>query len=169
MTDRAEPGQARLVMSDGTVDPEATRLQGLANAASPVLIGILAPIIVVALVEPSLLRHAHFMIMAVMLPMLLISISIYAYSVINPGDVSGLIVDAGHRKLQLVQSNIFAMRRTELSFNEVSAIRVTSLYDRDGYATQRAELELQSGQSIGLPSTLGVPEANALKYIIGLH
>lgn len=169
MTGAAAAGQSRLVISDGTMDPEGGRMQGIANAASPILIGILAPILAAALIDPSLLQHARFMLIAVMAPMMFLTIAIYAYSVLNPGEVSGLIADPGQRTLQVVQSNMFAMRRTDLSFNEISSIRLASIYDRDGYPVHRAEMELQSGQRIGLPSNLGAAEVKALNYVLGLR
>lgn len=160
--------QGRLVMSDGTVDPEAGMAQGLASAASPVILGLVAPILLMMVIDPSMLRHAQFLIIAVLIPMLLVSIALYAYSVINPGEVAGLIADPSNRMLQIVQSNRFATRRTELPFNEIDAIRMTSVYDRDGYAVQRGEIELQSGMRIELPTVLGVAEVKALKFVVGL-
>ncbi len=161
--------QGRLVLSDGTIDPEAGRVQGLANAASPVILGLVAPILLMMVIDPSMLRHAQFLIVAVLIPMLFISIGLYAFSVFNPGEVAGLIADPSRRILEVVQSNWFATRRTELPFNEVGAIRLTSVYDHDGYAVQRGEIELQSGTRIELPAGLGSSEVNALKLAVGLR
>lgn len=169
MAEAVAAGQSRLIVSDGTIDPEGGRMQGIANAASPILIGVMAPILAAALIEPSLLKHSRFMIVAVLAPMMFLSIGIYTYSVLNPGEVSGLIADPSRRTLQIVQSNMFALRRTDLQFNEISAIRLASQYDRDGYAIQRAEMELRSGQRIGLPGNLGAAEVKALNYVIALR
>ncbi len=167
MTAVAEQGSS-FVLSDGSVDPEAGFVSRIGRAASPAIIGLVAPILLMMIVDPGMLKHARFLIIAVLIPMLVISIGIYAYSVLNPGEVCGLVVDAASRKLELVEANIFASRKTEVSFSEIANARVVAGYDRDGYATSIAELVLRNGQRVPLPAGTAAAQVKALRLAIGL-
>ena len=166
---QAAISENRLVLSDGSVDPEAGRAAGLASSASPLILGLIAPIVVLMVIDPSALRHAQFLIVAILLPLLFASIAIYAYSVLNPGDVAGLLVDPAERAVVLTQANGFASRRTAIAFEDIVNARIVANYDRDGYATTRGELALQSGERILLPAGMTEAHLKALRLAVGLR
>ncbi|MFM9940739.1 MAG: hypothetical protein ACKVP7_14745 [Hyphomicrobiaceae bacterium] len=167
MAAMTEPA-ATLVLSDGSVNPEAGFASRLSRAASPVIIGLVAPILLMMIIDPSMLKHARFLIVAVLIPMLIISIGIYTYSVLNPGEVCGLVVHQAARKLEIVEANIFASRKTEVAFSEIANARVVAGYDRDGYPTSVAELVLRTGQRVPLPAGTADVQVKALRLAIGL-
>ena len=159
---------SNLVLSDGSLDPEAGAVGRLARATMPLMIGLAAPLVLMMVIDPTALRHTQFLIVAILIPMLIAAVGIYAYSVLNPGEICGVVVDPAARKVQLVQANLFAARHVDLPFAEISGARVVMGYDRDGYATTRAELMLRSGDRVALPAGTAEPQVRALKLALGL-
>ena len=164
-TDRGN--ETRVVFSDGSMDPDSGRAAGMINAAAPLIIGLVAPILVFLLIDPSVLLNAPFLVSTILLPLLGFSVAVYAYSVLNPGDVAGVIVDREKRYVELVQANFFATRRTTLAFGEIASVRMASEYDQDGYAEPRAELILETGETVALASITSAAELQALKAALG--
>jgi hypothetical protein len=158
----------RLVLSDGTIDPVSGRAARVCNAVSPLVLGLVVPLAVLVLVDPGTLRHGRFLLFAVMVPILLASVAIYVYSVFNPGDVSGIVADGSRRIVELHQANAFTCRRSEIPFAEVAAVQTARRYDRDGYAVERAELVLKSGEVVALSAAFGPAEVAALRHRLGL-
>lgn len=156
----------RIVLSDGTINADASRTASLVGSAAPMILGLAAPILVMMLIDPSILRHASFLLLAILVPMLLVAVGIYAFSVINPGDLAGVIADAQRQEVDLLHANAFAIRRTTIAFEDISNVRLIAAYDRDGYATERGELLLQNGERVLLPVGIDGAEINALKGII---
>lgn len=161
--------EGRFIVSDGTVDPDSARFRGLLNSASPLMIGLAAPILAMMLIEPAALRHAQFLVVAVLLPLLFVAIGIYAYCVINPGEIKAAVADPAKRTLELVQTNGFATRRTSIPFNEITAVRLASTYDRDGYCSKQAEIELHGGERVPLATVTDEREVRALRAAVGLR
>ena len=159
--------QSRLVLSDGSVDPEAGRASGLVNAAAPVILGLVAPIVVMMVIDPTALRHVQFLVTTILVPLLFVSVAIYAYSVLNPGEIAGLVVDPAERTIVLTQANAFAARRTAIAFEDIATARLVSDYDQDGYGSTRGELVLTSGDRVPLPAGLTEPQLKALRAAIG--
>lgn len=156
-----------LVLTDGSVDPFAGNGARLARAAGPVLIGLMAPLLVMLTIEPSLVRHAQFMIAALLIPILLIAVGICIYCVLSPGEVSGVIVDTATRQLTVVQSNFFATRSSAMPFTAITSVRVVAGYDRDGYATRRTEVVTRRSERIPLPAGTTDAEIAALRQVLG--
>jgi hypothetical protein len=157
------------VISDGRVDPAAGNVSRLAQAAAPVVIGLMAPILLMQLLDPAILKHARFLVVAVLIPLLLVSVAIYVYSVLNPGDVCGLVVDPKARRVEVVQANMFASRRTGIAFSDIAKVHVVAGYDRDGYAESRAELVLLTGERVPLPAGTADAQVLAMRRAIGLR
>ena len=61
---------SNLVLSDGSLDPEAGAVGRLARAASPLMIGLAAPLLLMMVIDPTALRHAQFLIVAILIPVL---------------------------------------------------------------------------------------------------
>ena len=164
----AQTFESRLVLSDGSVDPE-TGFASRVNAAAPLIIGLVAPILLLVMIDPMVLRNAPFLVATILFPMLGFSVAVYAYCVLNPGDVVGLTADRNTRVLELVQANFFATRRTAIPFDEIASLRMVQDYDQDGYAVRRAELVLGSGERMALPPVGDPAELEALRSAIGLR
>ncbi len=153
----------RLVYSDGNVDPNSSIL----HAASPFIIGLVCAVIGMALLEPSVLRNGPLIVSALLIPSLIISVGIYAWSVISPGDIVGLIVHPAARSIEIVQSNAFASRRARITFHAIARVNFEQTYDRDGYASSYTVLTLDTGERLRLAFTLDEAELRSLRHTLG--
>lgn len=150
MVRNAEPTQS-VVVSDGSVDLEAGAASRFGRAASPVIIGLAAPILLMLIIDPSALKHARFLVVAVLMPMLFVAIGLYVYSVLDPGDVRGVVADIANRRLDVIQSNYFATRKTVVPFADIAGAKLVHGYDPDGYPMSVAEVVLVNGDRFALP------------------
>jgi len=154
---------ARVVVSDGQSDPEA----GTLHAASPIIIGFVAAVFGMTLLVPGATRHWPLIMSGVLMPVFVISVAIYAWSVLSPGDITGLIVDQPSRTVELVQTNAFATRRTLLRFEDVARIALEQSYDHDGYSSAATVLTLSNGERLPLAVALGETRLVELRGILG--
>jgi hypothetical protein len=155
---------SRVVLSDGGSDPEA----GVLHASSPIIIGFIAAVFGMALIVPGVARNWPVIVVGVLLPVFFISVAIYAWSVINPGDITGLVVDPASRTIELVQTNAFATRRTGVPFADVARITAEQSYDHDGYASHSAVLTLTDGQRLPLAFAVDPRSLADLRRLVGL-
>lgn len=153
----------RLVFSDGNVDPDS----GILHAASPFIIGLVGAVIGMALLEPSVLRNGPLIVSALLIPSLIVSVGIYAWSVISPGDIVGLIVDPTARSIEVVQSNAFASRRARIPFHAIARANFEQTYDRDGYASRFVVLTLDTDERLRLGFALDEAELLYLRRTLG--
>lgn len=154
---------ARVVVSDGHSDPET----GSLHAASPIIIGFVAAVFGMTLLVPGAMRHWPLIMSGVLMPVFVISVAIYAWSVLSPGDITGLIVDRASRTVELVQTNAFATRRTLLRFEDVARVALEQSYDHDGYSSASAMLTLASGERLPLAVPLNESRIAELQGIFG--
>lgn len=159
---------SRVVFSDGGVDPGTATAAGFTNAASPVVIGLVLPILLFLMIDPLVLLNAPFLITTILSPLLMFSVAVYTYCVMNPGHIVAVVADGQARIVELVQVNFFATRRTAIPYHDISSVRLASAYDQDGYGVQQAELVLTSGEHATLPVVTTAAEVQALKSAIGL-
>lgn len=154
----------RLVLSDGTTDPEA----GIMHAASPFMIGLVAAVIGMSLLAPGVVRYPHLIVSALLVPSLIVTVGLYAWSVISPGEIVGLVVDRADRTVELVQSNSFASRRTRLAFDQIARVSIEQSYDRDGYGTRNPVITLSTGERLPLAFTMDERWILELRRAFGL-
>ncbi|MEZ5817409.1 MAG: hypothetical protein R3D44_10035 [Hyphomicrobiaceae bacterium] len=155
---------SRVVISDGGADPESRAV----HAASPLLIGFIAAIFGMAFMAPGVMRNWTFIAGALLMPAFFVAAAIYAWSVINPGDIVGLVVDRASRTIEVVQSNAFAARRTSFAFHDIARIALEQSYDRDGYGIQVAVMTLESGDRLPLAIGLDAHRLAGLRQMLGL-
>jgi hypothetical protein len=164
---RVAAARDSLVLTDGSFDPDSGNGSVLAAAAVPCLVGLAGPLLLGLLLEPTLLRHPHFVISAVLIPVLLGATGIYAYCVLVPGDVRGVMADPVTRTLHIMQANAFATRTYSLPFEAIAAVRAVQGYDRDGYGERRMELITRRNEQILLPEGLTQAQVAELKRMLG--
>lgn len=152
-----------VVVTDGSIDLEAGAMTRIGRAASPVIIGLAAPILLMMVIDPGALKHARFLVMAVLMPMLFVAVGLYIYSVLDPGEVRGVVADIAQRRLEIVQANLFATRKTTVPFSDIVSARLVHGYDPDGYPLSVAEVLLESGERIVLPPETSEAEMQALR------
>lgn len=149
MAEAMTEGAERLVVGDdASVGRSGVRFT---QALVPILIGLAGPILVVGLMEPAALRHVKLMALVVLLPIMLVAIALYIYSVLVPGEMTAAVVDREAGALVLVNANALSSRQTPIPFGEIARLRFATAYDDDGYANARGEVVLKSGDAIELP------------------
>lgn len=154
----------RFVLSDADTDPE----RGILHVASPFIIGLVGAVVGMELLAPGMMRQPHLVASALLVPSLIICVGIYAWSVISPGDIVGLVVDRAERSIELLQSNAFASRRTEIAFEDVARVAIEDGYDKDGYAQRQAVLTLSTGERLPLAFAIDDHWVGELRRAIGL-
>lgn len=164
---RVAAARDSLVLTDGSFDPETGNSSTLAAAAVPCLVGLAGPLLLALIFEPSLLKHPQFVITAVLIPALLGATGIYAFCVLVPGEVCGVMADPSSRTLHIMQANAFATRTYSLPFDAIVAVRAVSGYDRDGYGERRTELITRRSEHILLPDGLTQAQVAELKRMLG--
>lgn len=154
----------QLVLADQGFDPDSSFI----HAASPFMIGLVGAVVGMALIAPGVLRNAQLLVSALLIPSLIVSVGLYALSVLCPGHIAALVLDRQERALELVQVNSFATRRTRVAFEDVAKVSVEESYDRDGYASQLGVITLGSGERLALGFAFDDRQADALRRELGL-
>jgi hypothetical protein len=155
----------RLLLSDGT-DPKGAGLD--LQALSPVLIGFLAPFVVLLLLDPAALRHVQFAATLVLILGFVLSAAVFVHSALTPGRTTAVSLDPKARVATITRRGAFASRCRNIPFAEVEALELATTYDDDGYPTQAPELHLASGEVIALPAGTSEAHLDAVGRMLGL-
>ncbi len=139
----------------------------VAHGLSPMLIGLVASVIAMAFIAPATIRNGHLVTTALLIPMLILCVGIYAWSVLQPGPIMGLQVDTSNRILELIHVNAFAEKRRPVPFAIISGLSRETTYDRDGYAASRTVLALKDGETIELALQLDDGHLRELQRVVG--
>jgi hypothetical protein len=134
---------------------------------SPAMIGLSAPLAFGLVLFPGAIDHARAALSALLFVLLLVCVAAYVVSVILPGEISGLLVDRSERQIELITDGMFATGRRAVAFEDVTDLRMTKQYDDDGYAYEVAELRLESGETIALPSTISAADVAVARRALG--
>lgn len=135
---------------------------------SPALIGLGGPMIVGLMLFPGLADGARFAALAGLGLLAALAASAYTLSVLAPGDVTGVIVDADNSEVALLQQGAFATTRRAYAFDDVKDVRMSKGYDDDGYVFEAPELELANGTIFALPATITRDDITTVRKAIGL-
>lgn len=154
---------SRFALAEAGTDPEA----GILHAAAPFILGLVGVVIAGAVLAPGVMRNGPLLASAVLVPALIVCVGIYAWSVINPGDIVGLVVDREARMVELVQANAFSSRRTVVPFSRIARVAAEDRFDRDGYATRQAALTLDMGERLLLAFPIDEPTLASLENAFG--
>lgn len=161
-----EAASSNVVLSDGSIDPLADSPVRLSSCLPTLAIGLTAPAALMLMIDPAIASRLASVLPGLLLPFLLVTIAICIYCVLVPGKVAAVLSDASERTLTLIETNLFARRRTVLPFGDIAGVVLANAYDRDGYATRRAELVLRSGERMPLPEWIDETAAASLEAAI---
>lgn len=156
------------VLLAGSADAGAPARGLHLHAIAPILIGLASPVIVFSLTSPAFLAHARFMILSLLCGLFIVATILFAMSLLVHGPLSALAIDTEHHSLELVYSGAFANKGVQISFKDISALRLTTQYDDDGYRYTAPELVLRSGSRMLLPIAATEAELKAARKLIGL-
>jgi hypothetical protein len=150
MTVSAISNNSRFVLGN---DQSQGRVSGRFNLhmLSPILLGLSAPMLVIGVIDPAIIQHGRAIIFALLASMLMVTTVLFAASLLWPGDVTAIIVDAKARKVEFVQSGLLATSTVEVHFDQIAAIGLASRFDDDGYPFSQPEIQLRDGQRVALP------------------
>lgn len=151
-----------------TADAADGRLPRFAGGAGPLTLGLLLPVLAIVLIEPAALRHVRFLTLFLLMPLFFLALFAYVYAVLSPGQVVGITLDAGQRRLELVQSNGFSTRHSALPFSDAVRFLHQRRYDDDGYAVEGVTLELRDGGMLKMPDGIALEQVRALNLMLGL-
>lgn len=130
------------------------RLQG----ASPILLGLIAPLILVYLLDPAALRQVRFLIAVMLVIMLVVASALYIASVLTSGNVRTIVIDRQQGIVEFFVERAFADALVKVPFSEIASVRRTKVGGRDEYGESCAVVELRNKQFIELPE--GVTDAD---------
>jgi uncharacterized membrane protein YeaQ/YmgE (transglycosylase-associated protein family) len=139
------------------------------HVAAPVLIGLIGSVVATLLIAPAAIKNGHLLATVMLIPMLLGSVAIYTWSVLNPGKVVGLMVDTELRTLDLIQSNSFAERRTRLGFSDISDIAYGRPAAAGDSAPPQTALHFRDGETLPLAINLDEGNVAELRRLLGLE
>lgn len=151
----------RIVFSDRDADPA-----GIVHALPPFMIGLTAAVVGVTLLVPGFVSNGPLVVNALLLPSLVACAMIYAWSVLYPGDVVGLVVDRRAGTIELMQANAFAMRRTSIAFDAIARVSAEPNANRAGDCWS-ACIMLGTGER--LPVAFEVDEGRLIELQQAIH
>lgn len=146
----------------------ATRSLGGLRWLSPAMIGLGGPMIAGLMLFPGLVDGARFAAFACLGLLAALAASAYTLSVLAPGDVTGVVIDAESGEVTLLQQGAFATTRRAIAFDDVKDVRMAKGYDDDGYLFEAPELKSSNGAMYALPATITREDIAAARKAIGL-
>ncbi len=124
------------------------------QAASPLLVGLLVPLVIVYMLDPAMLRHARFVITLLLVAVMVVAAALYIASVLTSGDVRSVILDVRNRVVELVMDGAFATSNLKVPFDEIATVKRIRVGGREGYGESRMLIELRNKQLIELPEDM---------------
>lgn len=135
---------------------------------TPLLLGLLLPLIAINYVDPTALRYWKLPIFLFLLAMFVLCTALFFYSAHFPGTINALVLHREERMVEIVWRNMISTTTQLVPFSDISALRVRNDYDQDGYAIPVAELVLRSKEPIRLPDGTTSEQLRPLRAAIGL-
>ena len=128
------------------------------HALVPVLLGLLAPVIVLSLIDPRALASASVILHIYLFLIFAMAVAAYIYSVFAPGDITKVTFQKRQRVVIAERAGLFATTKSEVSFADISTVRMDNRYDDDGYETAVPVIILTDHKILQLPA--GTTEAD---------
>jgi hypothetical protein len=135
----------------------------------PVLIGLLAPILALLLVDARALASFSVMIQIYLIAMLIIAAGAFVISIFDQGEVTKVVLDKQKKVAVVERTGLLATRTVEIPFVDIASIRIETRYDDDGYKAALPVLTLSSRETIPLPAGTGEAEVATMRAIVGRH
>lgn len=128
------------------------------HAMVPVLLGLLAPVIVLSLVDPRALANVSVILHIYLFLIFGIAVAVYIYTVFAPGDITKVTFQKRQRVVIAERAGLFATTKSEIPFSDIASVRVENRYDDDGYETPVPVIVLTDHKVLQLPA--GTTEAD---------
>lgn len=139
------------------------------HALAPIILGLMAPFVVIALLAPEALAHIQFMVTVLMVGAMIACIFIFIRSVLSPGPVTSVRIDPRKKRLIVERCGPFATTVREIRFIEIVALKMVHEFDQDGYGIIEPRIVLRSRETLAMPEGTTEEHLEALRPYIGLE
>ena len=156
-----------LILHSSDYRPCAIASRLTMSSVVAMIVGLSAPVLVFAVIDPSILAQAKFMLTTIAICAMLVCIMMYVCSAISPGPVKAVTFDRRNRRLILERQGNFASTSQEIDFEQISSLRMVQSYDQDGYGSSEPMVVLRSREGLTLPAGTAESHLQALRTIVG--
>jgi hypothetical protein len=125
--------------------------RGMSLWMSPLLVGLIAPVLAGLFLFPELLRDALGIVALLLGVALLIALGGYIVSVLLPGAPAALAVRPETRTVAVILRGMLAQREIVVPFKDVAKLANARSFDHDGYERTAVELKTRDGDSWIIP------------------
>ncbi len=140
--------------------------RGMLTWLSPLLFGLIAPLLAGLFLFPELLRDALGVVGLLLGLALLIALGSYIVSVLFPGAPSALAVRPETRMVAVILRSVLAQREILVPFKDVAKLVSAKSYDHDGYERTAVELKTRDGDAWLIPCEVDDAKLAHLRDVI---
>ena len=137
------------------------------HAIAPVLIGLLAPVLVLMLIDSRALGSASVLLHVYLGAIFVIATGAYIVSVFDPGEVTRVDFRAKERVIEVERTGLVAKKTAVIPFTDVATLRIETRYDDDGYRRDVPLIVLTTRETVELPDSTTEAEVGAVRRLIG--
>ncbi len=156
---------SRLVLVDPS-NPDGAREYGGLHAISPMLLGLAAPFVLLLVLAPAAFISLGVAALAILMLIMVAATIIFVHGLLTSGRIAAVAFDRDRRAVDIVETGTFSRSVQTMPFSEVSALRASPHYDRDGYRYVTTELVLRSGETLLLPVAPTEQELRAVRIML---
>jgi hypothetical protein len=140
--------------------------RGMAVWMSPLLIGLIAPVLAGLFLFPELVRDALGVVGLLLAVALLIALGGYIISVLFPGAPAALSVRPGTRTVAVILRGVLAQREILVPFKDVAKLASAKSFDHDGYERSAVELKTRDGDAWVIPCEIDEAKLTKVRDVI---
>ena len=135
---------------------------------SPLLLGLLLPLMAANYMNPEAMRHLKMPIFLFLVGMFFLCTALFFYTAHFPGQLHSIAVHRDQRTVEITWRSMLATTSQVVPFDDITALRCRNSYDDDGYSQAVAELVLRSRGAVELPAGTDEEQMRPLRAAIGL-
>lgn len=140
---------------------------GRLHAIAPILIGLMAPVLVLLLVDARALGSASVILHIYLGAIFVIATAAYIVSVFDQGEVTRIAFLEAERVLAVERTGLVAKKTINVPFSDIASLRIETRYDDDGYKRDVPLIVLTTREVIELPETMTEQDISAMRRLIG--
>lgn len=137
------------------------------HAIAPVLIGLIAPVLVLLLIDPRALGSASVILHIYLGAIFVIATVAYIISVFDQGDVTRIRFLEADRVIAIERTGLVAKKTINVPFGDIASLRIETRYDDDGYKSNVPLIVLSTREVIELPDTMSEQDIGRMRRLIG--
>jgi hypothetical protein len=134
---------------------------GHRHALAPILLGLLAPALVILIIDAKALTNPGLVLQIYMIAVFVVASVTYFVSLFDTAEVTRVTFDQGKREVTIESTGFLTKQETAMPFADVVTVRMQTRYDDDGYQTAVPVMVLTTREEMPLPA--GTTEHDLLK------